>query len=366
MKKMIVCFLPFFIFGCATVMNKISMIKMTKDEQVIKENVDREVAGDENKKMEKIENEKKMEKEEEKTVKTEQTSNKYIVKKGDSLWKIAKEQIGTPVVWQQIAEQNNIKQPYVLQPGQEILLSDSYKITDKTKKIFEYRTVKNDSFGAGERLVFAVKYFGITAGHGILYVKDIVEINGRKSYYIEATAKTSSFFEKFYRVHDIISSYMDVRGLFSWKYSKNLQEGSYRNNSYMEFYHEQGYAMKKEGDRCQIPAFVQDVLSELYYYRAIFTGQEKEIYIDVASDECKVYQILVEKIREEKVKVDAGEFDCYVVRPHLKYEGIFRQMGDLDIWFTKDKYKIPVLVKSKIVIGTIDAVLQEATIVESQ
>jgi len=364
MKKMIVCFLPFFIFGCATVMNKISMIKMTQNEQIIKEEINREVA--ENKTIEKVnvENEKKAE--EEKITKTEQNKNKYIVKKGDSLWKIAKERAGTPVVWQQIAVENNINQPYILQPGQEILLSDSYKIVDKTKKVFEYRIVKNDSFGAGERLVFAVKYFGITAGHGILDVKDMVEINGRKSYYIEATAKTSSFFEKFYRVHDVICSYMDVRGLFSWKYSKNLQEGSYRNNSYMEFYHEQGYAIKKEGDKCQIPVFVQDVLSELYYYRALFTGQEKEIYIDVASDECKVYQILVEKIREEKVKVDAGEFDCYVVRPHLKYEGIFRQMGDVDIWFTKDKYKIPVLVKSKIVIGTIDAVLQEATIVEPQ
>jgi hypothetical protein len=52
-----------------------------------------------------------------------------------------------------------------------------------------------------------------------------------------------------------------------------------------------------------------------------------------------------------------------VVQPFLKYEGIFRQQGDVWIWLTDDEYLMPVLVKSKIAIGTIDAVLQSATVV---
>ena len=348
MKKIIIFLLPIFVFGCASQGKKIFMIKVMNEEKIIKEEVDRIVEQKEKITINRIE------------------YNKYIVRKGDSLWRIAKEQAGNPDAWMQIAEQNSIKQPYVLRPGQVILLSESYKIDNKTKKIFKYRVIKNNSFGVGEKLVFAIKYFGITAGFGILEVKNFVEINKRRAYLLEATAKTSPFFENFYKVYDVINSYMDVYGLFSWKYSKNLQEGSYRNNSYMEFYHEQGLAKKNEGEKCSIPAFVQDVLSEFYYYRAVFTGKEEELYIDVASDECKVYQILVKKIGEERIQVDAGEFDCYVIRPFLKYEGIFRQKGDVDIWITKDKYKMPVLVKSKIIIGTIDAVLQEATIVEPQ
>lgn len=348
MKRIIIFLLPFFIFGCASSEKKISMIKEINEERKIKEEVDRITS------------------EKERVVINQIEYNKYIVRKGDSLWRIAKEQARNPDVWMQIAEQNNMKHPYILRPGQTILLSDSYKTENKTKKIFKYRVLKNNSFGVGEKLVFAVKYFGITAGFGILEVKNLVEINKRKAYFIEATAKTSPFFDNFHRVRDTITSYMDVLGLFSWKYTKNLEEGSYRNNSYMEFNHEQGLATKKEGDKCQIPAFVQDVLSEFYYYRTIFTGKEEELYIDVASDECKVYQIVVKKIGEERISVDAGEFDCYVIRPFLKYEGIFRQKGDVDIWLTKDNYKIPVLVKSKIIIGTIDAVLQEATIVEPE
>ncbi|MCX7699046.1 MAG: DUF3108 domain-containing protein [Candidatus Goldbacteria bacterium] len=348
MKKLLIFFLIAFIIGCAGSEKKVNLIKELKEEKIIKEQVE------------------KISEQKEKVIINQIEYSKYIVRKGDSLWRIAKEQIGNPNVWIQIAIQNKINEPYILRPGQIILLSDSYKINDKKKKNFKYRVIKNNSFGVGEKLVFAIKYFGITAGFGILEVKNFVEINKRKAYFLEATAKTSPFFERFYRVHDVINSYMDAYGLFSWKYSKNLEEGSYRNNSYMEFYHEEGYAKKKEGDRCSIPAFVQDVLSEFYYYRAIFTGKEEELYIDVASDECKVYQIVVKKLGEERVRVDAGEFDCYVIRPFLKYEGIFRQKGDVDIWLTKDKYKMPVLVKSKIIIGSIDAVLQEATIVEPE
>ena len=348
MKKIIIVLLPFFIFGCASSGKKVSMVKVTTEEKIIKEDIE------------------KITIKKEKVIINQKEYIKYIVQKGDSLWRIAKEQAGNPILWNQIAEQNNIKEPYILRTGQTILLAESYNGGDTRKKVFKYRIMKNNSFGVGEKLVFAIKYFGITAGFGILEVKNFVEINNRKAYLLEATAKTSPFFENFYRVLDVISSYMDVYGLFSWKYSKNLEEGSYRNNSFMEFDHENGYAKKKEGDKCQIPAFVQDVLSEFYYYRALFTGKEDELYIDVASDECKVYQIVVKKIGEEKVTVDAGEFDCYVIRPFLKYEGIFRQKGDVDIWLTKDKYKMPVLVKSKIIIGTIDAVLQEATIVEPE
>lgn len=346
MKRIIIFLLPFFIFGCVSSVKKVAMIKAVKEERKIREEMDRITFDKKRMMINQIK------------------YKKYIVKKGDSLWRIAKEQTSNPNAWKQIAKQNNIKYPYILRPGQTILLSDSYKTENKTKKIYKYRVLKNNSFGVGEKLVFAVKYFGITAGFGILEVKDIVEINKRKAYYIQATAKTSPFFDNFHRVRDTITSYMDVLGLFSWKYSKNLEEGSYRNNSYMEFNHEEGIANKKEGDKCQIPAFVQDVLSEFYYYRAIFTGKEEELHIEVASDECKVYEIVVKKIGEERITVDAGEFDCYVIRPFLKYEGIFRQKGDVDIWLTKDKYKMPVLVKSKIIIGTIDAVLQEATIVE--
>jgi len=41
------------------------------------------------------------------------------------------------------------------------------------------------------------------------------------------------------------------------------------------------------------------------------------------------------------------------VEPMLKSSGIFRQKGKLTIWLTDDEYKIPILMKSKILVGSV-------------
>ena len=46
----------------------------------------------------------------------------YTVKRGDSLWAIAKMQLGDETKWKSIAEKNGIKMPYTVMPGQVIKL----------------------------------------------------------------------------------------------------------------------------------------------------------------------------------------------------------------------------------------------------
>jgi len=50
----------------------------------------------------------------------------YVVKSGDMLWKIAKD---FETDWQTLAQQNNIKNPNLIYPGQEIKLSSEPDVT---------------------------------------------------------------------------------------------------------------------------------------------------------------------------------------------------------------------------------------------
>jgi hypothetical protein len=96
----------------------------------------------------------------------------------------------------------------------------------------------------------------------------------------------------------------------------------------------------------------------MYYVRTLPLSVGQSIAIANNTDG-KNYPLLVKVLGEERVTVEAGTFDCLVVEPFLRYPGIFQQKGRVKIWVTNDRYKIPVLVKSKVIIGEVSAVLKE-------
>ena len=49
-------------------------------------------------------------------------SKTYTVQSGDSLYRIAQQQLGSVNEWRQIARMNDLRAPYRLQPGQIIHL----------------------------------------------------------------------------------------------------------------------------------------------------------------------------------------------------------------------------------------------------
>jgi hypothetical protein len=107
-----------------------------------------------------------------------------------------------------------------------------------------------------------------------------------------------------------------------------------------------------------VPPFVQDVLSALYYVRTLNLVVGKSIFIDNHAEK-KIYPLEVKVYKKEKVEVPAGKFNCWKVEPFLKSTGIFRQEGRLIVWLTDDSRKLPVLMKSKVTIGSISVRLQE-------
>jgi len=68
----------------------------------------------------------------------------------------------------------------------------------------------------------------------------------------------------------------------------------------------------------------------------------------------------VKVLGRERVDTPAGTFDCVAIEPLLKAGGIFKNKGRLVIWMTEDERRMPVLMKSKVAIGSISVVLQEA------
>ena len=219
------------------------------------------------------------------------------------------------------------------------------------------RVVSNRAFGVGERLEFLVGYGFIKAGTAVMEIPEIVKLGGRKCYYIVSTAKSNKFFSVFFKVDDKVESFMDVHGLYSLRYDKHLREGKFRADISMIFDQENHLAIYNNGkDTIEVAEYAQDVLSAFYFVRTQQLTVGRSIFVDNHTDK-KNYPLEVKVLRKERVKVEAGEFDCVVVEPILKTPGIFKQKGSLTIWLTDDEVKMPVLMKSKVIIGSISTEL---------
>jgi len=316
-------------------------------------------------------------------------SKEYKVQAGDCLWHISGRLFGDPWLYKKIAEINRIENPDLIHPGQVLQFTgimaqgiqlqpagktntirpavtpvSTPTITPEAQAIVFPERV-NHAFGPGEKLLFSVEYFGISAGYATLSVDKGPEMHGRPTLHLVATARTHPAFEWFFKVRDCIESFFDARSLFSWRYEKHLREGSYSNDSYIIYDQFQQKIIKDQGKTILVaPPLCQDVLSEFYYYRTLDSKVGAEDSIPVVADDGKTYEVLVKVLRREKVRVPAGEFNCLVIEPYLKFEGVFKHQGKIHIWLTDDKRKVPVLIKSGIIIGTINIVLRDAVVAD--
>ncbi len=219
------------------------------------------------------------------------------------------------------------------------------------------RVVTNRAFGVGERLEFSVGYGMIKAGTAVMEIPKMVKFGGKKCFNIVSTAKSNKFFSVFFKVDDKVESYMDVHELYSRGFDKHLREGNFRADVSMIFDQKNHLAIYNNSqDTFSVPAHVQDVLSAFYFVRTQDLKVGKSIFVDNHTDR-KNYPLEVKVLRKERKKVPAGTFDCVVVEPIMKASGNFKHKGSLTVWLTDDAIKMPVLMKSKVVIGSISTEL---------
>ena len=57
------------------------------------------------------------------------------------------------------------------------------------------------------------------------------------------------------------------------------------------------------------------------------------------------------------MEVPSGKFDCIVVEPLVQEGGLFKHEGYIIVWMTDDDLRVPVKVRTKILIGYVEAKL---------
>jgi hypothetical protein len=189
-------------------------------------------------------------------------------------------------------------------------------------------------------------------------VQKIKRISGRDSYYITFDVNSVPSFDWIYKVRDRYETYLDVEGIFPWRFEQHIREGSF-SRDFSAFFDQRKNKAKTSKGEFDVPEYVNDILSAFYIartfdYSRMKTGERinlQNFYKD------KVYDLDVKYLGKETIEVAAGTFDCIVVEPLVQEGGLFKSEGSIVIWLTDDQLKMPVKVKTKVVIGSIDAEL---------
>lgn len=229
------------------------------------------------------------------------------------------------------------------------------------KEGFVGRRPVNDPFRIGEKVVLAVKYFGVVAGDLSLEVGKMVEVNGRKSYTFITDVKSNSSFAIFYEVNDNIKTFVDYENLVPMGYSLRIREtndtkegrGVFDWNAMKAFnwkkYVDEG-KVKEEKDEHLLQEFSQNVYSAIFYLRNFTLAVGKEIVFRV-NDGGKTLLFKGQVLRKETIETALGPKETFVVKPQFELDGIFKPVGDIYIWVTNDDRKYLVRMESKIKIG---------------
>ena len=205
-------------------------------------------------------------------------------------------------------------------------------------------------FQIGERLTYDVSFTGITAGQASLEVVNDTVVNNNHQLHIRFNARTTFPVSSIYTINDQVDTWLDSKYLYTKKLTKNIREGNYKNDSYTIIDYDQSIAITN-GDTVIIDQFLRDPYSLFYFLRTIPLIIDETIDF-TAFDGKKITPFQVITKTKETINTMAGTFSCLVVKPFRKGATLLKNKGDMMIWFSDDKIRLPIQIKIKLKYGS--------------
>ena len=236
----------------------------------------------------------------------------------------------------------------------EVITADSAR----TLPFQTLREVNSNNSSLYEELVYTVRYGFIAAGEARLVTEPGPTYGGRSTVRVVGTGRSTGAFDWVFKVRDHYESHVDQAGLFPHRFIRSVREGGYRMERDIAFEPSKRTATTTEKGRTRIqvlPDYCQDLVSAFHFARhlpldSIAVGEVVQIptFLDG-----KVHQVRARKTGEERIAVKAGEFWCWTFKPLVMKGRIWKDEDDLTVYVSADQFRVPVLVKTNLVVGSV-------------
>ena len=210
----------------------------------------------------------------------------------------------------------------------------------------------------GERLVYDVKFGPLKVGRATMEVLGVEEVRGHRAWHTKFQVTGGTLF---FRVNDVLESWIDIETFSSLRFRQQLSEGSRdRLYEYEMFPERSTYQQKGKPEMPSVPRPLDDG-SFLYFLRTVMIEEG-------ASYEFPRYfipdrnPVRLEVLGRDTVDVPAGRFDALVIRPVIKAKGIFSQDGRAQVWISNDVDHVLLQMTSHLKFGTLSLHLRSRSV----
>ena len=213
-------------------------------------------------------------------------------------------------------------------------------------------------FGVGERLTYELSWLGITAGTAVMGVEASEPVGRHSILKLLTTARSSPFITRFYPVNNRVESWVDAETLTPRRMIFQRREGKRKNDYHYTFRQAEGKVTAvKDGQAAEldIVSGTQDTISCLYFTRSnvpLIPGTSA--YLNVHHDK-KNYRLEVRVEALEEVEGPWGKREAVRLLVVMPFQGIFLNEGNIRVWLSHDERRIPLMMKAKVIIGSVVA-----------
>ncbi|HPQ40859.1 MAG TPA: DUF3108 domain-containing protein [bacterium] len=224
----------------------------------------------------------------------------------------------------------------------------------------EYESPReNPIFKTGETLKYEVSWMGINAGTITMTLSVDSEFEGSPAYKVVVVGETSKTFSLFFKVHDVITSYMEPGSFNSYHYIKDVREGDYRKLKETH-YNQVDHVATVQNETYPLPPNSKDPIACIFAVRRYIPQPGKILRLNSNSEGKSNIPVEIDFSTRAKITLDGDiSRDVVMGKPLPTWEGrVFEKKQSKAIfWVTDDEYVVPLRLETKVRIGSLKAEL---------
>lgn len=175
-----------------------------------------------------------------------------------------------------------------------------------------------------------------------------------------------------FKVRDTLVTHYNPNTFFPYEFSRKAHEGKYHKTFDYFFDYERNQILAtihkidryRRQDTIPLEEDTFDMLSVAWRARTLNFGQYNigdKIPIKILLDDA-IYKLYVRYLGEDTVRIRRTKYDCYVFSPLLVKGDVFEGGESMKVWVSMDDKRIPIMVESKILVGSVKGILDPESI----